>query len=228
MRRVDEQFPLALRGERGGGLIHGERPQHLTGGAENRMRPAGAQAEGGGDGPEVVPERIVGDIADDDRLRGVCRRATRPDPGTDHDPVDLLDVRRRERRRGPMAHARLRLVKQQDRAERPRADAFDPLRHASQDVGERTTGRDRLQQEAKLVHALAISHPLRGQRGHRAIARRGSVRHTYRLLVLRHRSPPEVPRISRTPLASRTRAKLRTNDRNAQSTFRHSAKVSHE
>ncbi len=84
-------------------VVHGEGAQQAPVAGQDRRGPAGGHARPVGQVPEVVPERVGGDVGDDDRFPPVGGRAARADALTGGDPVDGPVVEVGQARRGPVA-----------------------------------------------------------------------------------------------------------------------------
>jgi hypothetical protein len=142
LRRVAQEAPVLLGWLTRLAPVDPEGPQHVPRPAEDRERPAMAQAVLPGQRQERRPPRIGLQVGADHLGTVMGRRAAGPDVGPDDQPVELGHVGGGQRRRRAVVDGPQNRVQQQHRALQPRVEVLDAQHHFAQHVGQRRVGGD--------------------------------------------------------------------------------------
>ena len=108
-----------------GAIVEGEGCQNPAVAGADRARPAGAQAQGFGQGPIIVPQRIGADVDDFDGLVAIGGGAAGADLRADQQAIECARIGQRQarRREGPQMTGAIDREDGADRFGRQRLDA---------------------------------------------------------------------------------------------------------
>ncbi len=168
-----QQAEIAVRRLPRFAVIHRDGAEHDAVMTDDWLRPAGAEAERQRELARPFPQRIGGDVADDDGRLAVGGGAARTDRRADLEVVDGGVVGIGKTRARTMAQMPAVRLQQQHRAQRRRRQPLDHVRDLGERVFQRGAGRHEIDNLAALVEERlpwqTTWRPLRPAAGHRAL-----------------------------------------------------------
>src|SRR5580704_72913 len=118
-------------------IVHGKRSQDAAILRGDRRRPASSQPMRKREMAVVGPQRVGGNIGDDDWQASVSGSATRSDAGADLDAINNLGVFPWQRRAGTVAQGLAVGIQKQNRAQQSIMLLLDVCAQGFQDFGKR-------------------------------------------------------------------------------------------